>query len=165
MLDALTSPLRATARTASGADYRPGPTARQLPSGGAVPSSAPSHAGDGSGPAAPCPPEAGAAGSHRLQRRIETAVTWTAVATAAMLLLTHEAAPACDAKRASFVTGHRLSGELVERAGLESQAAEVRVVVPGRPLAAEPDRLNLLIDESGTIVAARCGEQRRPARG
>lgn len=64
----------------------------------------------------------------------------------------------CDVSELDFVVGHPLDDALKARAQEATGAASVRVFTTGDPVTADmrPDRLNLELDKSGTVVSARC---------
>ena len=68
-------------------------------------------------------------------------------------------APLCNTQAAQFAVGKNSTGSVVESARVRSGAQMARIVRPGQMLTKEFDaqRLNLEVDGTGRIVAARCG--------
>ena len=65
----------------------------------------------------------------------------------------------CDAKPAQGVLGQQPTVKVIEQARVRSGARMARVLRPGQMVTKEFDqqRLNLELDASGKIIAARCG--------
>ena len=65
----------------------------------------------------------------------------------------------CDAKPAQGVVGQQPTVKVIEQARVRSGARMARVLRPGQMVTKEFDqqRLNLELDASGKIIAARCG--------
>lgn len=65
----------------------------------------------------------------------------------------------CNADRVQPLVGREATPDLIERARYRSGARNVRVIKPGDAVTTDfrADRLNLELDEAGTIKAARCG--------
>jgi len=68
-------------------------------------------------------------------------------------------ASTCREAAASFALGEAYSDRLARRARRAASARVVRKVEPGRVYTMEfrADRLNLDVDQSGTVRAVRCG--------
>lgn len=65
----------------------------------------------------------------------------------------------CDAKPAQGMVGQQPTVRVIEQARVRSGARMARVLRPGQMVTQEFDqqRLNLDLDASGKIIAARCG--------
>lgn len=65
----------------------------------------------------------------------------------------------CDGSDLGFMVGRPLDGSLEERAREESGSKIVRVIRPGEAAAQDlrPERLNLVLDAQGKVIAVRCG--------
>ncbi len=65
----------------------------------------------------------------------------------------------CNAEAASWTIGHAATAEVVERARVETQSNDVRVIEPGQPVTMDysPNRLNINVNERGAIVGLKCG--------
>ncbi len=65
----------------------------------------------------------------------------------------------CNAQAAQFAVGQSSTGSVMESARARSGAQMARILRPGQMVTKEFDaqRLNLEVDGSGRIVAARCG--------
>lgn len=65
----------------------------------------------------------------------------------------------CDAAPAQSAVGQNASASVVEQARNRSGALMARILRPGQMVTKEYDaqRLNLEVDASGRIIAARCG--------
>lgn len=66
---------------------------------------------------------------------------------------------ACNADKASHVTGKHISPEQEQEALQSSGAATLRVIRPGQAITRDyrADRLNLQLNDYGTVVRAYCG--------
>lgn len=71
----------------------------------------------------------------------------------------HAPGGACHAPPAQAFVGHMNTAQTLEQARLRSGAAMARVLHPGQPTTREfnAERLNLEVDATGRITAARCG--------
>ncbi|WP_255516383.1 I78 family peptidase inhibitor [Luteimonas suaedae] len=65
----------------------------------------------------------------------------------------------CDADAVQSLVGQQADDSLVEQARTDAGAEIARVLKPGQVVTMEyrADRLNIDVDESGTITALRCG--------
>ena len=65
----------------------------------------------------------------------------------------------CKAADAQFAVGRNADGALQEQARVRSGARSVRTLRPGQAVTMEfsAERLNLDVDASGKVTAARCG--------
>lgn len=65
----------------------------------------------------------------------------------------------CDAGPAQGAIGKQSTASVIEKARVDSGAAMARVLRPNQPVTLEfiAERLNLVVDASGRITAARCG--------
>ncbi len=70
-----------------------------------------------------------------------------------------EAGARCDAAAAQSTIGQQATPEAVEQARKDAGADSVRTLKPNQPVTMEylEGRLNLVVDDSGTITEARCG--------
>ncbi|WP_024892043.1 I78 family peptidase inhibitor [Luteimonas huabeiensis] len=68
-------------------------------------------------------------------------------------------AGACDAGRVQSFVGQAASDDVVERARVGAGASVARTLKPGQAVTLEymEGRLNLYLDEAGTIAELRCG--------
>ncbi|MEZ0471851.1 I78 family peptidase inhibitor [Luteimonas salinilitoris] len=66
---------------------------------------------------------------------------------------------ACNADAVQSLVGQQADDSLVEQARTDAGAEIARVLKPGQAVTMEyrADRLNIDVDESGTITALRCG--------
>lgn len=66
---------------------------------------------------------------------------------------------ACDAQPVEALVGQEATDAVVEQARADAGAEQVRTLAPGQAVTMEfnANRLNLDIDEDGTITAVRCG--------
>ena len=65
----------------------------------------------------------------------------------------------CDAAPAQRAIGKQSTASVMEKARVDSGAAMARVLRPNQPVTLEfnHERLNLVVDGTGRITAARCG--------
>lgn len=65
----------------------------------------------------------------------------------------------CDAAPAQGAIGKQGTASVIEKARVDSGAAMARVLRPNQPVTLEfnAERLNLVVDGTGRITAARCG--------
>lgn len=65
----------------------------------------------------------------------------------------------CDASAVQSVVGERFSDRAAQTAQSRAGAGTLRVLQPGQVMTMEynPQRLTIVVDESGTIASARCG--------
>lgn len=65
----------------------------------------------------------------------------------------------CNADAVQSAVGQQATAEAIEQARKDAGADTVRTLKPDQPTTMEylEGRLNLLVDESGTITGARCG--------
>ncbi len=65
----------------------------------------------------------------------------------------------CDDTQAQWTVGKAVTEAEVEQARLDAGAEAVRTIKPDQMVTMDfnPDRLNLDMDEAGTVTAARCG--------
>lgn len=65
----------------------------------------------------------------------------------------------CDAGAVQSLVGQRADDALIEQARIDAGAEIVRVLEPGQVVTMEyrAGRLNIDVDEAGTITALRCG--------
>lgn len=65
----------------------------------------------------------------------------------------------CNAEGARWAIGHEPSGDVVERARVDSGSATVRVLRPGEPMTMDfrIDRLNLNVNARNAIDGVKCG--------
>ena len=65
----------------------------------------------------------------------------------------------CDASKAQWSLGQNIDEALLERARVDAGAATVRSLKPGQVVTMEfnATRLNLDVDDHGTVTGARCG--------
>lgn len=65
----------------------------------------------------------------------------------------------CDASKAQSFVGQKASADVQEQARSASGAGLARTLQPGQPITKEfnGERLNLHVDEAGTIVSINCG--------
>lgn len=65
----------------------------------------------------------------------------------------------CNADAVQSAVGQQATAEAIEQARKDAGASTVRTLKPDQPTTMEylEGRLNLLVDESGTITGARCG--------
>jgi len=65
----------------------------------------------------------------------------------------------CDANAVQSIVGERFSDRAAQGAQSRAGAATLRVLQPGQVMTMEynPQRLTIVVDESGAIASARCG--------
>lgn len=65
----------------------------------------------------------------------------------------------CDASAAQSVVGERFSDRAAQNAQSRAGASTLRVLQPGQVMTLEynPQRLTIVVDESGAVASARCG--------
>lgn len=65
----------------------------------------------------------------------------------------------CDASAVQSVVGERFSDRAAQGAQSRAGASTLRVLQPGQVMTMEynPQRLTIVVDESGAVASARCG--------
>nr|MBF0686042.1 hypothetical protein [Pseudomonas sp.] len=65
----------------------------------------------------------------------------------------------CDASTVQTIVGERFSDRAAQNAQSRAGASTLRVLQPGQVMTMEynPQRLTVVVDESGAIASARCG--------
>lgn len=65
----------------------------------------------------------------------------------------------CDASAAQSVVGERFSDRAAQSAQSRAGASTLRILQPGQVMTMEynPQRLTIVVDESGAVASARCG--------
>lgn len=65
----------------------------------------------------------------------------------------------CDASAVQSVVGERFSDRAAQSAQSRAGASTLRVLQPGQVMTMEynPQRLTIVVDESGAVASARCG--------
>ena len=65
----------------------------------------------------------------------------------------------CDASAVQAIVGERFSDRAAQNAQSRAGAGTLRVLQPGQVMTMEynPQRLTIVVDESGAVASARCG--------